>query len=69
MYEVKHHFLPTDWADLRGPEGRTKALPLDPSEDDVEIVRLAHLANPTNIWLAEEYILLSMQYGTARSGI
>jgi class 3 adenylate cyclase len=68
VYEVKHHFLPTDWADLQGPEPRTKALPFDAKEEDVEIVRLAHLSNPTNIWLAEEYILLSMQHHRSKLG-
>ena len=62
VFEVKHHFLSTDWADLRGPVPRTRASVPQPSEDDVRIVEQAHRENPTNLWLAEEYIMLKMAY-------
>ncbi len=58
VFEVKHHFLPTDWTDDATPVSKWRTFDLK----DVHIERLrdAHQANPTNLWLAEEYIIAQM---------
>ncbi len=66
VFEVKHHFLPTDWREIRVPSGpgrqaRSRAILFQPTEDDVEFARKAYKASPTNLWLAEEYIYLTMR--------
>ena len=55
VFEVKHHFLPTDWADLQDKSMRGKTL-LNPEEADLDLLGEAHTMNPTNLWIAEEYI-------------
>ena len=61
-FEIKHHFLSTDWYD---------ALPDDLSDismvypelvqpETLQIIKTAYEINPTNLWLAEEYINISM---------
>lgn len=55
VFEVKHHFLPTDWAQGSEQSKRAKTF-LDPEETDLTVLRKAQEMNPTNIWLAEEYI-------------
>ncbi|MCJ7653069.1 MAG: adenylate/guanylate cyclase domain-containing protein [Actinobacteria bacterium] len=61
-FEVKHHFLPTDWSDLRELYPRTRALEFEPDEEQVQLVLQAHHENPTNLWVAEEYVLLKLMY-------
>lgn len=61
VFEVKHHFLPTDWIDLGTEYQRTRALDFDPTHEEVASARQAHHENPTNLWLAEEFIMLSLQ--------
>lgn len=58
VFELKHHFLPTDWiAKLTNGD----SLIYEELDDDkLQILKLAHENNPTNLWLAEEYLLLSM---------
>ena len=60
-FEIKHHFLPTDWADvvIDGPS----KLPItyeSPNENSLKLVQEAYEINPTNLWLAEEYLMLMM---------
>jgi len=61
VYEVKHHFLPTDWADeiTKASKWRT----FEPSTDDIEKIEKALLANPSNLWLLEECIMMQIQHG------
>ncbi len=61
VFEVKHHFLPTDWADKTNKSSKWKAL--EPSTDDIEKIEKAHLANPSNLWLLEECIMMQIQHG------
>jgi class 3 adenylate cyclase len=58
VFEVKHHFLPADWADET-----TKWRTFEPSTDDIEKIEKAHLANPSNLWLLEECIMMQIQHG------
>ena len=62
VFEVKHHFLATDWSDLRGVYPRTHALEYEPKKEDVELVAQAYRENPTNLWLAEEFVVMKMLY-------
>lgn len=64
VYEVKHHFLPSDWTDEAETDRRSKTL-LDPDTVELDIVRDALKINPTNLWLAEELIRSSMLKGYA----
>ena len=59
VFEVKHHFLPSDWKEASETSQRARTL-LDPKETDVEILKLALELNPTNLWLAEEFVRSSM---------
>ncbi len=59
VFEVKHHFLPTDWSDLSATQRRSKSF-VDPDEVDISVLLEAHRMNPTNIWLAQECIRASM---------
>jgi class 3 adenylate cyclase len=58
VFEVKHHFLPTDWIDDTTPVSKWRTF--DPTDDDIKKIEKAHHANPTNLWLAEEYIMAQM---------
>lgn len=55
VFEVKHHFLPTDWRDLSETASRAKSL-LDPTKVDEQLAKEAVSINPANLWLVEEYI-------------
>jgi tetratricopeptide (TPR) repeat protein len=55
VFEVKHHYLPSDWTELSEAQKRGNTL-LDPEETDPKILRKARELNPTNVWLAEESI-------------
>ncbi len=57
VFEVRHHFLPTDW---QNKPSEVSIIYGELDDDKVEIVELALKANPTNLWLAEECIMLSM---------
>ncbi len=59
-FEIKHHFLPTLWNDAPA-----EASMLYDIIDDVkvEMAGTAYEANPTNLWLAEEYIWLAIMNG------
>lgn len=59
VYEVKHHFLVSDWIEESKQSRRAKTL-LDPESVDIEVLEKALAINPTNLWLAEEYIRSSM---------
>lgn len=59
VFEVKHHFLPTDWSDLSERNRRRKSK-VDPNEADINVLRDAYKMNPTNMWLAEECIRTSI---------
>ena len=61
VFEVKHHFLPTDWADETTKVSKWKTF--EPSTDDIEKIEKAHLANPSNLWLLEECIMMQIQHG------
>jgi len=60
VYEVKHHYLPSDWKEQStSTSKRSKAL-LDPSCVNLEVLEKALQINPTNLWLVEEFIRSSM---------
>jgi hypothetical protein len=61
VFEVKHHFLPTDWADETTKASKWKTF--EPSTDDIEKIEKAHRANPSNLWLLEECIMMQIQHG------
>jgi class 3 adenylate cyclase len=61
VFEVKHHFLPTDWANETTKASKWKTF--EPSTDDIEKIEKAHLANPSNLWLLEECIMMQIQHG------
>ena len=61
VFEVKHHFLPTDWADKTTKASKWKTF--EPSTDDIEKIEKAHIANPSNLWLLEECIMMQIQHG------
>ena len=61
VFEVKHHFLPTDWADETSKASKWKTF--EPSTDDIEKIEKAHIANPSNLWLLEECIMMQIQHG------
>jgi class 3 adenylate cyclase len=60
VFEVKHHFLPTDWADETIKDSRWRTF--EPSTDDIEKIKKAHMANPANLWLLEECIMMQIQH-------
>ena len=60
-FEVKHHFLSTDWADEITKASKWKTF--EPSTDDIEKIEKAHLDNPSNLWLLEECIMMQIQHG------
>ena len=60
VFEVKHHFLPTDWADYIDVASKRGRSLVDTRKIDLELLHSAHALNPTNLWLAEEYILQSV---------
>lgn len=59
VFELKHHFLPSDWTDLLDKSDRSRSL-LDPKRVKLDIMLEAIKLNPTNIWLIEEVIRSSM---------
>ena len=60
VFEVTHHFLATDWNEDRPGYPKTRVVAFDPSDEDVDLVWKAHRENPTNFWLAEEFIKLKL---------
>lgn len=57
VFEVKHHFLPTDFQN----NPSEASMYYDKiTDDDVSIAKAAYRCNPMNLWLAEEYILLNI---------
>ena len=65
VFEIKHHFLPTDWQDDKAKEVSRiyNKLPSQGGIDYVDLTRMAFEANPTNLWLAEERIALMLMAG------
>jgi len=61
VFEVKHHFLPTDWADETTETAKWRTY--EPSTDDIEKIEKAHQTNPSNLWLLEECIMMKIQRG------
>lgn len=59
VHEVKHHFLPSDWKEESREFRRTETLD-NPDSVNIDLVKKALSLNPTNLWLAEEYIRSSM---------
>jgi len=60
VYEVKHHYLPSDWKEQSdSPSKRSRTL-LDPASVNIEVLEKALRINPTNVWLVEEFIRSSM---------
>lgn len=57
VFEVKHHFLSTDWS---VDPYDTSMIYDDLRDTDLEVIKKAYGCNPMNLWLAEEYILLSI---------
>jgi class 3 adenylate cyclase len=61
VYEVKHHYLPTDWKEMVEQTTSTRAKTLlDIEHINVDILRRCLRINPTNVWLVEEFIRSSM---------
>jgi class 3 adenylate cyclase len=61
VFEIKHHFLPTNWADETTKTAKWRTF--EPSTDDIAKIEKAHLANPSNLWLLEECIMMQIQHG------
>jgi class 3 adenylate cyclase len=61
VFEVKHHFLPIDWADETNKTSKWRTY--EPSIDDIEKIEKAHIANPSNLWVLEECIMMQIQRG------
>jgi len=57
VFEIKHHFLPTDWYDM---PSEVSIIYEELDDKKLETAKIAYKANPTNLWLAEEYVLLSL---------
>jgi class 3 adenylate cyclase len=57
VFEIKHHFLPTDWKDI---PSEVSIIYKDLDEDKINISSKAYEINPTNLWLSEEHLLLTM---------
>ena len=65
VYEIKHHFLPSDWKEETETPKKTL---IDPEQINMEILKKALEINPTNLWLTEESIrasLLKEEFGKA----
>lgn len=62
VYEIKHHFLPSDWTEESEQSRRARTL-LDPKDVDVEVIGKALSINPTNLWMAEEFIRSNILHG------
>lgn len=61
VFEIMHHFLPTDWSHVKKPSEVAMIYDeLDDSKVDPKVLisQDAYTINPMNLWLAEEYILL-----------
>jgi hypothetical protein len=61
VFEVKHHFLPADWADETIEKANWRIF--EPSTYDIKRIEEAHFANPSNLWLLEECIMMQIQHG------
>lgn len=57
VFELKHHFLATDWTDK---VEETSVIYNTLSNKEVQLIKGAREANPTNLWLAEEYLVLRL---------
>ncbi len=55
VFEVAHHFLPTDWKELLRTSKRARTL-VDATSAKPDVLARAHEMNPANVWLANEYI-------------
>ncbi len=63
VFEIKHHFLPSDWNDTsQNGFSKSRIVLFETSQTDINLVRRAHETNPTNLWLAEEFIIQLMSY-------
>lgn len=62
VLEVKHHFLATDWQDVieEEPWEISMVYPELGQGDVLNIAERSYEINPTNLWLAEEYLMLTM---------
>lgn len=62
VFEIKHHYLPTDWMDVveEEPWEISMVYPELGGGDILTIAESAYEINPTNLWLAEEYLMLTM---------
>jgi len=54
VYEVKHHFLSTNWYD--SPSESTMQFD-EIDNKKIGLLKMAYETNPTNLWMAEEYII------------
>lgn len=57
VFEVKNHFLPTDWQNM---PSEVSMIYDDIDDQKVKVAKNAYMINPMNLWLAEEYILLTI---------
>ena len=57
VFEIKHHFLPTDWNDK---PSEVSMMFNEIGDTEIDFARRAYGINPMNLWLAEEYILLDV---------
>lgn len=61
-FEIKHHFLQSDWSNIvdSGERSRSRSALEILEKNEVETLKDAWKINPTNVWLAEDFIRSSM---------
>ncbi len=64
VFEVKHHFLSTNW--YESPL-EASVLYKDVNDEKVNILKDAYETNPTNLWLAEEFVYFCLINGNKKS--
>ncbi len=62
VHEIKHHFLVADWQYVveSEPWEISMVYPELDGSDILEIAKSAYEINPTNLWLAEEYLIITL---------
>ena len=65
IYEVKHHFLPSDWEDESKESARARSL-ISAEHLHLKTIGAAVALNPTSLWLAEELIRAAMLVGISK---
>lgn len=63
VFEIKHHFLRTNWDE---EPSEASILYNDLDDNKIGILEMAYKANPTNLWLAEDYIWFVIMRGYSK---